>query len=201
MTLDNALSLFGLSEAQLSYITVDEIKEIYRKLAKEKHPDKSGGDSSQFIHLKDAYLILSTFAQSNTGRAMVMLNKDEILHRYQEDTTKLYKTITEQFQSISKIRQEVEILITEFEQKKKDLENDLNGSIEELENRYKKTLFQKVFFFMPSMSEKEFWDSYNRLVESQTDKYKNLDFELFKQMAIIYGEGLNQISDILDKNL
>ncbi len=201
MTLDKALLLFGLSEAQLSYITADEVKEIYRKLAKEKHPDKSGGDSSQFIDIKDAYLILSTFAQSNTGRALVMLNKDEILHKYQEDTTKLYKTITEQFQSISKIRLEVEALIEDFENKKKELEDNLSGSIEELEARYKKSLFQKIFFFLPSMSEKEFWDNYNKLVENQTDKYKNLDFELFKQMAIIYGEGLNQISDILDKNL
>jgi DnaJ domain/BSD domain len=201
MTIDIALSIFGLEEAQLGFLTPTEIKEIYRKLAKEKHPDKKGGDSSAFIELKDAYLILSTITQQNTGRELVALDKDEILNRYQKDTTKLYKTITEQFQSISKIRTEVDDLVSDFEQKKKELEADLNSTISGLEKKYKKNLFQKIFFFLPHMSEKEFWETYHDLVNKQTTKYKNLDFELFKQMAIIYGEGLNQISEILDKNL
>lgn len=201
MTLDLALSTFAIDEEQLHYITPVEIKEMYRQLAKQKHPDKIGGNNKQFIDLKDAYILLSTIVQQNVGRSMVALNKDEILNRYQQDTTKLYKTITEQFQSISKIRNEVEDLIGDFEDKKKDLEQELNGAIEELESRYKKTLFQKIFFFLPHMSEKDFWETYHDLVNKQTGKYKNLDFELFKQMAIIYGEGLNQISEILDKNL
>ena len=201
MTLDRALEIFNLTEPQLSYITVDEVREIYHKLAKANHPDKNGGNNGQFIDIKDAYLILSSFSQSNTGRALVTMDKDEILHRYQQDTGKLYKTITEQFNSISKIREEVEVLVADFEVKKKGLEGELNDVIGELEKRYKKNVFQKIFFFLPHMSESEFWDTYNSLVETQSDKYKNLDFELFKQMAIIYGEGLNQISEILDKNL
>lgn len=201
MTLDRALEIFNLSEPQLSYITADEVREIYHKLAKSNHPDKNGGNNGQFIDIKDAYMILSSFSQSNTGRALVTMDKDEILHRYQQDTGKLYKTITEQFNSISKIREEVEVLVANFEVKKKGLEGELNDVIGELEKRYKKNLFQKIFFFLPHMSESEFWDTYNKLVEKQGDKYKNLDFELFKQMAIIYGEGLNQISEILDKNL
>jgi DnaJ domain len=201
MTLDQALQIFGISEDQLHYLTTNEVKEKYRQLAKQKHPDKTGGNNRQFIELKDSYIMISTIVQQNVGRSMVTLGKDEILNRYQQDTSKLYRTITEQFQSISKIRTEVEDLITEFEAKKKELESELNGAIEELEAKYKKTLFQKIFFFLPHMSEREFWQTYHELVNRQTSKYKNLDFELFKQMAIIYGEGLNQISEILDKNL
>lgn len=201
MTLDQALQTFGIGEDQLHYLTPDEVKEMYRQLAKQKHPDKKGGNNRQFIELKDAYIMISTIVQQNVGRSMIALDKDEILNRYQQDTTKLYRTITEQFQSISKIRTEVEELISEFETKKQELEGELNSAIETLETKYKKTLFQKIFFFLPSMSEKDFWETYHALVNQQTNKYKNLDFELFKQMAIIYGEGLNQISEILDKNL
>lgn len=201
MTLDQALVIFSIDETQLHYITPDEIKEAYRKLAKEKHPDKAGGNNKEFVKLREAYLIVSSIVQQNTGRALMALDKDEILSRYQQDTTKLYKTISEQFQSISKIRSEVEVLISDFETKKKELEGELSTAIVDLEAKYKKNLFQKVFFFLPHMSEKEFWQTYHDLVNKQTSKYKNLDFELFKQMAIIYGEGLNQISEILDKNL
>jgi DnaJ domain len=201
MTLDQALQTFAIGEDQLHYLTPEEVKEMYRQLAKQKHPDKTGGNSRQFIELKDAYIMISSIVQQNVGRSMIALDKDEILNRYQQDTTKLYRTITEQFQSISKIRTEVEDLIYEFENKKKELEGELNSAIETLESSYKKTLFQKIFFFLPSMSEKDFWETYHALVNKQTNKYKNLDFELFKQMAIIYGEGLNQISEILDKNL
>lgn len=201
MTLDEALNIFSISESQLDYLTSSEVKNLYRKLAKAKHPDKKGGNNQQFIKLKDAYLIITVIVQQNTGRALVALDKDEILNRYQQDTSKLYRTITEQFQSITKIKTEVEVLIDEFETKKKDLETDLNDSIKDLELKYKKSLFQKIFFFLPHMSEGEFWRAYHELVNKQTSKYKNLDFELFKQMAIIYGEGLNQISEILDKNL
>jgi hypothetical protein len=201
MTLDQALKIFVISEDQLHYVTPSEVKEKYRQLAKQKHPDKTGGNNRQFIELKDAYIMVSTIVQQNVGRSMIALDKDEILNRYQQDTSKLYKTITEQFQSISKIRTEVEDLISEFEEKKKELESELNNAIEDLESKYKKNLFHKIFFFLPHMTEKDFWETYHELVNNQTSKYKNLDFELFKQMAIIYGEGLNQISEILDKNL
>jgi molecular chaperone DnaJ len=38
--------------------TADEVKRAYRKLAKEHHPDKHGGDDSQFKELGEAYEVL-----------------------------------------------------------------------------------------------------------------------------------------------
>jgi molecular chaperone DnaJ len=38
--------------------TADEVKRAYRKLAKEHHPDKHGGDDSQFKEIGEAYEVL-----------------------------------------------------------------------------------------------------------------------------------------------
>jgi hypothetical protein len=198
MNLLQALELFNISQEQLSYITPQELKELYHKLAKIKHPDKSGGDSGEFIALKDAYLLISTVVQENTTRDMVSLEKDEILNRYSSETKDLHLKLINQYQSINKIRNEVEKLINEFEQKKKEIEIDLDVGVEELEKKYKKKFWQKVLFFLPSMSESDFREYYNELLQDQTLKLKELDFELFKKMNTIYGKGLNEISETLD---
>ncbi len=198
MNLLQALQLFDINQEQLSYITPIELKESYHKLAKIKHPDKSGGDSSEFIALKDAYLLVSTVVQENTTREMVSMDREEILNKYSNDTKDLHVKLINQYQSINKIRSEVERLISEFETKKKDIESELDSSIEELEKKYKKTIWQKLFFFFPTMSENEFREYYNELLQNQTLKLKDLDFELFKKMNTIYGRGLNEISETLD---
>jgi len=36
-------------------INIDDLKKAYRKKALKVHPDKTGGDSSEFLKVKDAY--------------------------------------------------------------------------------------------------------------------------------------------------
>jgi DnaJ domain len=201
MTLDRALQIFALVEDDLLYSDSDQIKQIYRKLAKEKHPDKAGGDTQSFNELKEAYILLSVMVQENSGRQLVALDKDEILNKYQIDTRKLHNSLTSQYRSINKIKNEVGDLIAEFEERKKTLENDLNSSVEDLQNQYKKNLIQKIIPFWPSMSESEFLVKYNDLIADQSKECESLDSELFRRMAEIYGEGLNEISEIIDDTL
>ena len=46
--------ILGISKSA----TADEVKRAYRKLAKEHHPDKHGGDDSQFKEIGEAYEVL-----------------------------------------------------------------------------------------------------------------------------------------------
>ena len=39
--------------------SADEIKKAYRKLAREHHPDASGGDETRFKEIQGAYDVLS----------------------------------------------------------------------------------------------------------------------------------------------
>lgn len=71
-------SILGLEETA----TLSEIKQAYRKLVKEKHPDH-GGDSEAFTNLSNAYAILSNEARrieyDRTGK--VDQESDELLAR------------------------------------------------------------------------------------------------------------------------
>lgn len=201
MTLDQALQIFELAEEDLLYFDSDQVKQIYRKLAKEKHPDKAGGDTRSFNELKEAYILLSVMVQENSGRQLVALDKDQILNKYQIDTRKLHNSLTCQYRSINKIKNEVGELIAEFEERKKALEGNLNQSVEVLQNQFKKNLVQKIIPFWPSMSESEFLEKYNNLISDQSKECEILDSELFRRMAEIYGEGLNEISEIIDETL
>src|SRR3954466_2549046 len=46
--------ILGISKSA----SADEIKRAYRKLAMQHHPDKHGGDDSQFKELSEAYEVL-----------------------------------------------------------------------------------------------------------------------------------------------
>ena len=51
------------------------------------------------------------------------------------------------------------------------------------------------------MTEAEFWQSYHELVEKQSEALRNVETDLFKKTAMIYGEGINEILEILDTSL
>jgi len=55
MMQENLYELLGISKKS----TIEEIKEAYKRKAKECHPDVNGGDSSLFLKIKKAYDILS----------------------------------------------------------------------------------------------------------------------------------------------
>lgn len=54
MTLSEVSTVFGVSRAELSALSRRELKRLFRKKARELHPDQ-GGDHDKFIELADAY--------------------------------------------------------------------------------------------------------------------------------------------------
>jgi curved DNA-binding protein CbpA len=209
MNLHKALKIFDLKN--IDFLSLEELKKIYRKLAKEKHPDRSGSDS-QFVELREAYLFLyARVKQDELERATKVsknslkeLSKDEILNKYYHDTKDLQIKIEEyqenfdgQAETLEEIKSQVEQIITKFEEKKAKLRSELEIEIAKLEQTYSSNFLRKLFFFLPKMSEDEFWQKYHSKVQKYSRKDADTDVSFFKEMLSVYGDGLNEISKII----
>ncbi|HER62687.1 MAG TPA: J domain-containing protein [Desulfobacteraceae bacterium] len=58
MSMSDAATVFGVSRAELAAMDMKELKRVFRKKARELHPDK-GGDHEAFIELATAYQEIS----------------------------------------------------------------------------------------------------------------------------------------------
>jgi len=54
MTMSEVSTVFGISRAELSSMSRRELKRLFRKKARQLHPDK-GGDHDEFVELSEAY--------------------------------------------------------------------------------------------------------------------------------------------------
>lgn len=201
MTLKQALQIFNLED--LSGISKEELKNLYKKLAKSKHPDSSGGRDTDFIDLQEAYNALGKYVtlDKGSGKDLTTLSKEEILHKYFEDTKELQNKITtfqgtfkQQNQIMDEIKQKIEDLIADFETKKSELRADLEKEVAKLDKKYSDNIFKKILFFVPKMTEEEFWSTYKDQAAKYSKKHLELDVEFLKEMLTAYGEGLNEIS-------
>jgi curved DNA-binding protein CbpA len=139
-------------------------------------------------------------------RDLKTLSKDEILDKYYQDTTNLKKSLALYQQSmdnqtiiLGEIKSKVQSLVDEFESKKEELQKNMEKDMEKLEKSYRGGLLKKVMFFLPKMSENEFWDKYHKKVDTYSKKHSELDLKFFKEMLDLYGEGLNEIGKNIDK--
>jgi curved DNA-binding protein CbpA len=218
MNYSEALEVFGLNS--INGITEEEFKSMYRKLAREKHPDTNSGSSKDFVLLRRAFDYLreyGSFQEKKKARkkdknasiadivTIETLSKDEVVRKYKEDRKILENQIEVFEQSIYaqedtmlEIKNVVERLMYDYENEKKKLQNDLDEQIEDLENKYKPGFFKQLLFFLPKMSKKEFWNKYNESVSQYTLRYESLNLSFFKIMVATYGEGLNKISQNLE---
>ena len=205
----NIDSLVGLDQPKL--------KKIYYKLAKEKHPDRKNGNQEDFIELREAYLLLSTeidknaLSKKNTKTDKVnisSLSKEEILDKYYHDTKDLelkleeFKlNLKEQNHTLNKTREKVEKEIEKFKINKTDLKNNLEQEIKNLEKKFKPNITQKVLFFLPKMTEEEFWIKYHQIVKKYSKRDSEVDIDMFKKIVEIYGDSLNDMSDYINKTI
>jgi hypothetical protein len=213
MDLQAALIYFGLEK--IEDVTLPELKAIYRRLAKEKHPDQ-GGSNTEFVSLRKAYVILKNEHEKitpKTGEAVIVtselaeLNKDELLSKYHKDTVKLQnqlqvyeKSIADQQTIITDLQKQVTTLVEGFNSEKATLQNSVKTDIEKLEKQLNgETFWRRIFFFMPRMSSQEFWSQYNQKIQYYSELNNQLDTNFFKQMLGTYGEGLNGLKEKIGK--
>lgn len=218
MNYSEALEVFNLNS--LNGITEEEFKIMYRKLARERHPDTNNGSSKEFVRLREAFDYLREFGSFQPKKkdskkqkqiiktdlnAIDAMSREEVVRRYKEDRKVLenqievyQSTIVAQEDTMYEIKNVVQKLMDDYETEKIKLQMALDEEIHTLENKYRPNFFKRLLFFIPKMSKKEFWDKYNESVTQYTAKYESLNLSFFKIMVATYGEGLNKISQNLE---
>lgn len=215
MELKIALKNFQIDS--LEGLDQPKLKKIYYKLAKEKHPDRKNGSQEDFIKLRESYLFLSTEldkraliktdGKSKKG-SLSSLSKEEILDKYYHDTKDLelkleeFKlNLKEQDYTLNKTREKAEQEIQKFKVYKDDLKKNLEQEIKNLEKNFKPNIAQKMLFFLPKMSQEDFWINYHKIVKKYSKKDNEIDIDLFKKIIEIYGNGLTDMSDYISQTL
>jgi uncharacterized protein YukE len=206
MNLVRALQIIGIGSFE--ELTTYELKARYRKLAKEKHPDRQNGSHKEFVALREAYVFLSKELEKNqpVNSDLQTMTKDEILSKYFAETRELNlrvesleDSVQNQIVVLHDLKQSVEEVIQEFEASKQSLQNQLDKEIQDLQSQFEPNLIQKILFFLPRMKTEHFWQMYNQKVAEYSKKNQKLDYEFNKKLLEIYGEGLNEITDIVSR--
>lgn len=209
MDLQKALNIFEIKD--LDGMVSKDLKTLYRKHAKSKHPDQ-GGKTSDFIDLKEAYLLLQSkvkdteisytseksIKSTHFDSSLEKLSKEEILDKYYDikyKLTELELAFSQEVQILGSVQKKVQHIVQNFEEKKKRMQKDLDEKITVLEKKLSPNLLKRILFFLPKMSEDEFWEKYNLHVQNYTIKTSEMDIDFFKEMLSVYGEGLNSISE------
>lgn len=205
MELHVAQKLFGFDS--LDGLTPETIRQKYRALAKEKHPDAQGGSQEEFVALQEAMdSLLRHLEDDPNSHYLQHLSKEEILTKYYKDTKELKdnivkyeETIDKQANTIVLVRNNVKSLIDLFERQRENIQQEFERDVRRLQQEYRPNLIQKIFFFLPRMSEQQFWDEYQHKMDAYTQKYNILNTAFFKDMLSVYGEGLNKITKDLEE--
>ena len=204
MDLDIALKVFEVSN--IDGLDLESLKITYKNLAKIKHPDRNGGNSKDFVKLKEAYVTLQkeVVKSNSTGRKLKTLSKDELLDVYYNDTGKLRLQINllqEQTEdTLQETRIEVERIINEFEEKRKAAQEEVKQNIEKSRQEFNKSLLNKFLFFWPNSRESDFWKKYDEELAKHSKRQTELDMEFYQIILDIYGRSLNEISQIINNN-
>jgi hypothetical protein len=208
MNLQRALEIFGLDN--LIDLDARSLKILFKKLAKERHPDQ-GGNHRDFVLLKEAHIILEKEVESSqhydpSSKDLKAFSKEDILNKYYQDTRQLQVQIEvlkvnfdDQAETLDQVTLGAQQVLEKFAEEKEKLKKELDISIEKLEKSYNPSLLQKVLFFLPKLNEKEFWNAYQIQVSKYTKKNADLDTELYRIMLSVYGEGLNNIARLVGK--
>lgn len=204
MDLELALKIFEIPN--IDGLDLELLKSAYKNQAKKKHPDRNGGNSKEFVKLKEAYVALQkeVVKSNSTGRKLKTLSKDELLDVYYNDTGKLRLQINllqEQTEdTLQETRLEVERIINEFETKRKLAQEEVKQNIEKSRQEFNKSLLNKFLFFWPKSRESDFWKKYDEELAKHSKRQTELDMEFYQIILDIYGKSLNEISQIINNN-
>ena len=207
MNLVEALTIFEYTD--IEGLELDDLKKKYYLLAKSKHPDTQTGSQEDFVTLKEAYSFLQKAIkkhQIRNPRSLKEMTKEELIEKYNQDIDRLQNKIisleaaaTDQIDVLLSTKGTVEKLINESEYKKTSTKLKLEKDLEELEKKYKNQGLMGYLMFWTRVNEQEYLEKYSYVLKNYSETQNQGIIGFYKDIAKVYGDGLNKITEIIDQ--
>jgi hypothetical protein len=207
MDLSTAIKIFKLeSDVDLN---LDYLKETYRELAKEAHPDK-GGNHADFILLQEAYrLLLDKYDGVNdpSRKKLKILSKEEILDKYYEER-KLFESEIEVLESELNKKNTIvdqtffmaKDLSEQYHENTQKIQIDFENKINHLHSQYFPSLWKKIILFWNQKDKNQF----NQKFQEITQKYQKLLDTKYQEYLIelntLYGRSFDELNQNSETN-
>lgn len=186
MNLNYALNLFGLTS--LDNIDETVLKLSYIKLAKTKHPDKSGSHE-EFVALKEAHELLVGIVR------MKKSNLPDFLYSQNSSLTpNNYKVLKDQYELLQSTRGNVNNLIDKMQSRKKQIEHTGVEELKDIEREIDGNVWYKMSKTFLNKYPQSYYDKKTALrVKSQNLK-NSVDKQIFREIISEYSRTMDNMT-------
>ena len=187
MNLNYALNLFGLQS--LEYIDESKLKLAYIRLAKTKHPDKSGSHE-EFVALKEAHEILIETLKKKKSNLPSFLQSNENTSLSQTN----YAVLRDQYELIEETKLSVNDLIGRMQSRKKQIELEGVEELKSIEKEIDANLWFRLAKTFLNKYPQSYYDRKTALrVKSQNMK-SAVDKQVFKEIIGEYAKTMDMMT-------
>jgi hypothetical protein len=195
MNLNYALNLFGLQT--LENIDETKLKLTYIKLAKTKHPDKSGSHE-EFVALKEAHeLLLGMMREKKTNLPGFLHNQNSTL------TNSNYTVLKEQYEILEETRGSINTLLDKMQSRKRQIEMLALEELKEVEREIETNVWFKLSKNFLNKYPQVYHDKKIALrIKSQNLK-SSIDKQIFKEIIGEYSKTMDMMAynlTLIDKD-
>jgi curved DNA-binding protein CbpA len=219
MTIAEALHIF---ELQTLYGQDDKsLKKIYYHLAQKYHPDK-GGTFEKFVALQEAHLFLKkSLGKSQYGNDENYQTEDKTSEDFEpnqayDDLQSRFNRLREHYQNlilvvekyenifnsqisiINNSNSAVKNLVDRYNQIKTTTKTKLDLDLKNLKKRYEKEWWEYLFP-VKKLTQNEYIQASNVLVESFNKTTQNLDDEFVSEMLKMYQKSFQDLVSLLSE--
>ncbi len=200
MDLEKALQVFHIDTLdQLVDLGEIGVKTLYKKMAKDTHPDHNNGQKEEFIEINSAYGTLLDEVRhiraqlGQTDTPSVEKKNDQMVDFFYSKTAKSQKTLAPQtdmekvHSTLYRVQQEITMLTEEFRQEADKIKIEFEKKTQEIEakvqranNRLKQDLLVEFQF----------------QAQKHTKIQDDLRAQFDKAALEIYANGLNELQEI-----
>jgi hypothetical protein len=187
MNLNHALNLFGLTTLE----SVDEslLKLTYIKLAKTKHPDKSGSHE-EFVSLKEAHELLLAIVRKKRNETL-----PGFLHSERSSLTAVnYNVLKNQYETLETTRSSINNLIDKMQTRKKQIEMSGIDELKDIEREIDGNVWFKLSKTFLNKYPQTYYDKKTALrVKSQNLK-NSIDKQIFREIISEYSKAMDMMT-------
>jgi len=212
MDFATALRIFQLHS--LDRQTEDSVKKIYKKLAKQTHPD-SGGNTQDFVELQQAYTLLlqklqepfftenprqddhtSKNGHHNQADLQQQLKQCQAAYAHATHTIDRYETIlNNQVNQINAVRSEINTLYTAYQQSKNIIIEEYNQAMITLDRARGLSLKN---ILLGTISNEEYLRRKNAFILRHNEQLEAVENDFIKQLLNIYQTNLDNLVQTLN---